>query len=144
MAKSKIRAIALCVFRHGDRILVHKGYDRVKDQAFYRPLGGGIDFGESSQEAAIREIREELGVESEQMVLLGVIENRFELNGKPGHEIVFIYDGVFTDATLYDTPVLVGHEGKKSFDAIWIDLKQVAQETVPLYPPGLFALLTSG
>jgi hypothetical protein len=43
--KNKIRPIAICVFRHKDRILVAEGYDPVKKQTFYRPLGGVIEFG---------------------------------------------------------------------------------------------------
>jgi 8-oxo-dGTP pyrophosphatase MutT (NUDIX family) len=55
--KPKIRAIAICFFRRGDRILVHEDMDSVKGSAFARPLGGGIDFGETSQDAMAREIR---------------------------------------------------------------------------------------
>jgi len=43
-----IRSIAICVFRHKNHILVAEGYDPVKDEYFYRPLGGGIEFGETS------------------------------------------------------------------------------------------------
>lgn len=43
---SRIRPLAICVFRHQDRILVAEGYDPVKDEHFYRPLGGGNEFGD--------------------------------------------------------------------------------------------------
>jgi hypothetical protein len=35
----------MCVFRHGNRILVAVAVDEVKNQKFYRPLGGTIEFG---------------------------------------------------------------------------------------------------
>ena len=53
--------------------------DTVKGSAFARPLGGGIDFGETSQDAIVREIREELGAELTDARLLGIVENIFEL-----------------------------------------------------------------
>jgi hypothetical protein len=43
---NQIRPIALCVFHNNNRILVFEGYDKAKDEIFYRPLGGGIEFGE--------------------------------------------------------------------------------------------------
>ena len=43
---NQIRPVALCVFHHDKRILVFEGYDKAKDEIFYRPLGGGIEFGE--------------------------------------------------------------------------------------------------
>ena len=50
----QIRPIAICVFHNSNRILVFEGQDPVKGETFYRPLGGGIEFGESS-EATIRQ-----------------------------------------------------------------------------------------
>ena len=50
---SLIRPIALAVPRRGDDLLVFEGHDPTKGQTFYRPLGGGIDFGETA-EAAVR------------------------------------------------------------------------------------------
>ena len=61
--KKRIRPLAICIFRNRDRILVAEGYDSVKDEYFYRPLGGGIEFGESSVETICRELREEIRVE---------------------------------------------------------------------------------
>lgn len=144
MAKQKIRAIALCVFRHGDRILVNEGYDSVKDQRFYRPLGGGIDFGESSQAAVVREIWEELGEAIADPVLLGVVENIFEFEGQPGHELVFLYDAQFQDASLYQRSQLTAQEGDRTFTAQWIDLPTVHAGEIPLYPKGLWSLLGFG
>ena len=46
----KIRPLALCIFLHQNKILVAEGYDPKKNQIFYRPLGGGIEFGERSND----------------------------------------------------------------------------------------------
>ena len=58
--RSRIRPLALCVIRHGDAILVSEGHDPVKQQTFYRPPGGGIEFGETGQQTVVRELMEEM------------------------------------------------------------------------------------
>ncbi|MGE3760588.1 MAG: DJ-1/PfpI family protein, partial [Pseudobdellovibrionaceae bacterium] len=46
----KIRPLALALIKNPQgQFLFHKGYDKVKGEYFYRPLGGGIEFYESGQ-----------------------------------------------------------------------------------------------
>lgn len=71
MEKKHIRSIAICLFRNGNRILVSEGYDSSNQYYFCRPLGGEIGFGERSQDALLREIREEIGAEVENLKLMG-------------------------------------------------------------------------
>ena len=73
MKKDAIRAIAICVFRHGDKILAAEGFDSIKQQTFYRPLGGTIEFGEHSSETVRRELLEELGAEVTNLRYLGTL-----------------------------------------------------------------------
>ncbi len=40
----EIRPIVLGLVRKGNKLLVSKGYDKLKEQEFYRCLGGGIEF----------------------------------------------------------------------------------------------------
>lgn len=101
-----IRVISICVFGNNGRILISEGGDVAKRDRFARPLGGGVEPGETSRQAIVREIREELGQQITDLRLLGVLENIFEYQGKPGHEIVFVYDGRFTDASVYTRPEL--------------------------------------
>jgi 8-oxo-dGTP pyrophosphatase MutT (NUDIX family) len=143
MGAGKIRPIALCLFRQRDRILVSRDYDSVKMDYYYRPLGGGIEFGETSRDAVIREIREELGAEIENVVWLGTIENIFTLEGDPGHEIVLIYDATFVDRSLYERDALIGHELEigSSFVAEWMSLDDLQRGPARLVPEGLAALI---
>ncbi|NEQ98694.1 MAG: NUDIX hydrolase [Cyanothece sp. SIO2G6] len=141
MKKKRIRPIAICLFRHQDKILVHQGFDPVKQAYFYRPLGGGIDFGESSHDAVIREIREELGAEVVKVRLLGILESIFTLRGNLGHEIVFAYDGEFVDRTLYDQPRLQAVEGEATFEAEWRSLTDLRNGPGILVPETLWTLL---
>ena len=137
----RIRPISICLFRRGDRLLVHEGIDAVKGIRFARPLGGGIDFGEHSRDAAIREIREELGVEVKAVELLGIVESIYIYQGEPGHEIVFVYDGQFADDSLYSQDVLTAVEGKRTFEARWRSLDEMKGNPLVLVPEGLWDLL---
>jgi NADH pyrophosphatase NudC (nudix superfamily) len=86
--KSEIRPLVLGWVRSGDRLLVAEGYDAAKKLTFYRCLGGGVDFGETSEAALKREFLEEIRAEVTNIRPLGFIENLFTYNGKPGHEWV--------------------------------------------------------
>jgi 8-oxo-dGTP pyrophosphatase MutT (NUDIX family) len=139
----KVRPMALCVIRDRDRILVQEGYDPSKEQTFYRALGGGIEFGERSQHAAAREIREELGAEVTDLEFLATIESVFVFDGLPGHEIALIYAGRFADPSLNAQPVLTGAEGDGApITAVWKRLDEFGPGRPPLYPDGLLELLT--
>lgn len=142
---NQIRPLAICVFRHRDRILVAEGYDPVKQQTFYRPLGGGIEFGERSEETICREVMEELDVEVApgSLKYLGAVENIFTFNGTPGHEIVLVYDGLLKDSELYDRAVIIGQEVdmNESFTAIWKSLDEFGVGKSILYPTGLLEML---
>src|ERR1041384_6129270 len=144
MKKKRIRPLAICIFRNKDRILVAEGYDHVKDEYFYRPLGGGIEFGETSLETICRELREELNVQvdRESLTYLGTVENIFHFNGDPGHEIVLIYDGKLKDLGLYEQTVLTGKEANgEEFEALWMSLDEFGTGKRILYPNGLAEIL---
>lgn len=53
--------------------------------------GGHIEFGETGAEALVREVKEELGVDSTAGELLGSLENSFLQNGRRHCEINLIY-----------------------------------------------------
>lgn len=139
----RMRPIALCLFRHNGRILLQPGFDETKQSAYYRPLGGGIDFREHSAEAVVREIQEELGAEVVDLQFLGVIESIFTHNGVGRHEYVFIYDAKFVDETLYEQDEIVAKEGFGTFTAVWRSLDEFQDGSARLVPKGLFDLLKS-
>jgi len=146
MTQGHIRALAICLFQHNGRILVSQDYDSVKQDYYCRPLGGGIEFGERSQMALVREMREELGAEIEDLRWLGTLENLFTYEGQSGHEIVFVYDARFVDRSLYERPFLDGleHEINKKFIAEWKSLDELEHGPVRLVPEELMDFLRSG
>ena len=96
----RLRAVSVGVARRGSAILVSAVTRDDGSRKGWRPLGGGIEFGETSRQAVIREMAEELGAVFRPTRLLGVIENIFQHHDGPGHEIVFAWDGRFDDPGL--------------------------------------------
>ena len=137
-----IRAKVVCVFRNRGRILVGDAYDPTKKELFYCPPGGRIEFGERSEAALRREIKEELGSGIENPKLLGVLENLFIFDGQQGHEIVFVYDAELADKSLYALDRFKAQESDdQAFNAIWLDISAIRPDAPPVYPNGLIALL---
>jgi hypothetical protein len=139
MPLNHIRPIAICLIHHAGTIL---GYDAVKSQIFYRPLGGTIEFGESSRQAVSCELREEIDAELTNLTYLSTLENIFTYDGRPGHEIVMVYQADLANRGLYEQPLVVGHEDSGApFNAVWRPLADFAGGQSPLYPDGLLELL---
>jgi ADP-ribose pyrophosphatase YjhB (NUDIX family) len=134
----RIRVIAICLVLHEDHLLMAEGYDSVKDQVFYRALGGEVEFGEAAAQAAARELREELGRDVVVGDLLGVIENRFTLRGEPGHEIVFEYLATFAPGHAPEgLEPMAAVEGEARFTARWLPLAEVLAGAHRTYPEGV-------
>ena len=138
-----IRVIAICVFRHDDRILVAEGFDAVANLPFYRPLGGTVEFGERTEDTVVREIDEELGQAVTNLRLITVLENLFVGEGSPAHEIIFVYDGQFVDSAIYDQATLRGIEANgEPIRAVWRQINTF-DEYYRLVPIGLAEALNN-
>ena len=140
---SQIRPLAICLFSHNNKILVSEEHDPTKGETFYRPLGGGIEFGEHSSETIHRELMEEIGAEVKDLVYLGTLENIFVFDGTPGHEIVQVYDGALVESGLYEQAVISGYEAgvNLSIKVMWKSLDEFGPGKSILYPEGLLELL---
>lgn len=142
MKPSNMRAIAICVIRNEDSIFVFEGRDEEKDETFYRPLGGAIEFGEYSIDTVQREIGEEIDEEIRNIRYLGMLENVFHYEGEIGHEIVIIYEADFVDQAIYEKNWVTGYENDgKKFIAVWKPIEHFKNSNAPLYPDGLLQLL---
>ena len=141
MREEKIRPIAICICRDGDRILVAEGHDSKKGETFYRPLGGTIEFGERGEDTVRREFREEIGAEVTDVRYLGMLENIFTYEGRGGHEIVLVYDGCLSDRSFYEKDIIQGDELGTPFKAVWKRLDEFCPGRPPVYPDGLLELI---
>lgn len=134
----EIRPIALGLAIKNGKVLVSEGYDKVKDQTFYRCLGGGIEFLEKSQEALKREFKEEIGADITVKDFLGLEENIFTFNGKNGHELIFIYKVDINDCDYKEEYTII--DEVNSF-AKWMDIEQFKNGKEILYPTAVIEYL---
>ena len=141
----RIRVISLALIRRPSdgRWLAMYGTDPLKGEEFYRPAGGGVEFGESSRDAVCREMLEEFGAVVEPVQCWGTRESIFTHMGKPGHEIVFLWECRFVDESFYTQDELKIDENGLEMTAHWIDPDDLAARGIAFYPNGLSELLRS-
>lgn len=136
---ASIRNISVGLPIRSGHVLMIDGLDRVKNEAFHRAIGGGIEFGETAEVALRREFLEELSVTIGSTRLLGVLENIFEYEGRPGHEIVHVFavDSPEIDAFPLDVRLKILDEGSP---IRWVP---IGTATRPFYPTGVEEILRS-
>ncbi len=141
MPDPAIRSTALAILLWRDHLLANR-YPH-PDGAFYRPLGGGIHFGERAIDALHREMLEELGRPVEVVEHIGVAENIFELDGEPGHQLMFEFVVAWPAGhEPADLSPIAGYEDNgEPIDARWLPLDRVLAGDYTLYPDGLTARL---
>jgi 8-oxo-dGTP pyrophosphatase MutT (NUDIX family) len=142
MPEGRIRVIALAVVQHRDRLLVFRALDWVKGTFFYRPLGGGVEFGERGIDAVMREFMEETGTDLVDVRHLGTLENIFTLNDWQGHEIVLLYEGRPADPKLYDQEVIdIVEANGEHLEGLWAPLADCESGALRLVPETLLEFL---
>ncbi len=135
----KIRPIALALMKNERKqYLLHKAYDSVTKENFYRPLGGGIEFHETGKIALEREFLEEIGRSISVKSQVACLENLFSYEGKRGHEMVMLYETQFLDPEDYKLEEMdVVESGKVIAQAVWRSIEEIKGEKAKLYPLGL-------
>lgn len=138
----KIRAIALALIEYEGHIFVSKGADPKTGEVFYRFLGGGIDFGETSQAALVREFVEEVEAELTRIEYVTCLDNIFEYNGKRKHELIQLFCAQFADERFYQLDKGFRFvEGDRVDKAIWIPVSKVLSGALRLVPESCHAYL---
>lgn len=138
----RVRPTALCVLSRGEEILVGEGHDPGSGLRFLRPPGGEVEFGETSRDAVVREVHEELGVELTGVRQLGVLEEVYTHRGETGHEVAFIFDGRAVDASVYDRDGLtIREEVGAPTRAFWATIDDLRADDRTVVPPGLLDLV---
>lgn len=137
MVAGIIRPLALCIIKNEDKILVMDGYDPKKDQAFYRLLGGGIEFGERAEAALKREFQEELETGLENIKFVTTLENIFTFDGEQGHEIVMVFQADLSNKELYQKDSMDIIDSKGKHKALWKKITDFKEKREILYPDNI-------
>ncbi len=135
----EIRPIVLGIVRKDNKLLVSKGYDKSKKQEFYRCLGGGIEFLERSEDALIREFKEELNINIKVGKFLGICESIFNYKGKNAHELVLLYDAYIDDKDYQEKYKVIDDESET--EAVWVEINRFKDKELTLYPEEIFNYL---
>lgn len=132
----EIRPVVLGIARHNNKILVSPGYDKITKQTFYRCLGGGIEFLETSQEALKREYKEELNIDIEVGDFCGISENIFTFDGEKAHELILFYNIKIKEDDFKEEYCVT--EESEETEAYWIDIDEFKNNNKILYPKEIF------
>ena len=132
----EIRPIALGLAIKNNKLLVSEGFDIVKNETFYRCLGGGIEFLEKSEEALKREFLEEINVDITVKNFLGISENIFTYQGKKAHELILFYSIEISDENYQEEYKVIDDHGETI--AKWIDIDEFKNKNKILYPKEVF------
>ena len=135
----EIRPIALGLAIKNNKLLVSEGFDKVKNETFYRCLGGGIEFQEKSEDALKREFLEEINVNITVKNFLGISENIFTYQGKKAHELILFYSIDISDDNYQDEYKVIDDHGETI--AKWINIEEFKNKNKILYPGEIFRYL---
>jgi len=139
---NEIRFLVLGLIKEqNNRVFLSQGYDQTKQEYFYRALGGGIEFGEKSVEALKREFQEELQADLTNIQYLTCLENIFSFNGKPGHEVIQLYQCDFADPQFYEWEEISFNEGERQKVARWVDVDQCRSRHLRVVPEAVLDYL---
>jgi 8-oxo-dGTP pyrophosphatase MutT (NUDIX family) len=140
----KIRPMVLTLVRRNNEILVSCGENLINGKAHYRPLGGGIDFGELSADCVAREMLEEINIALTKVTFLKHFECIYETsNGTPRHDLILMYEAKFKNEADYkresyqiDEPYFT-----KPVFAEWLPISAFQSGELILHPRELIELL---
>ena len=135
----EIRPIVLGLAIKNNKLLVSEGFDKIKNEIFYRCLGGGIEFLEKSEEALKREFLEEINISITVKDFLGISENIFTYQGKKAHELILFYSIEISDENYQEEYIVTDDHGKTV--AKWIDINEFKNKNKILYPEEVFKYL---
>ena len=138
-----IRFVALGAVYRGDELLVSEGELPETGEPYYRLLGGGVEFGEHSEAAVVREFDEELGVEFIDPTHVGSFERVFTYDGEPEHEVWRVYEGDIAEDWPYDRESFTFEEPDDDTEHVarWVRVDRLRDDDTTFYAPEMLDAL---
>jgi 8-oxo-dGTP pyrophosphatase MutT (NUDIX family) len=143
--KRIIRVKALAWIEDRGYLFVVRMHDSVKGDDYYRSIGGSVEFGETTRDALLREVQEELHTSIQINDNPLVLENIFICDGVQGHEIDYIYPSTFTDPRfLYRKSYTLIEDTSEVLEALWVNREQFLNGNLRLVPESLLDIFRRG
>jgi 8-oxo-dGTP pyrophosphatase MutT (NUDIX family) len=139
------RQAALCIIRRGNSFLVAEIEDLQTGVILHRPPGGGLEEGESPEQAVRRELQEELGISLNGIQPLGDIDHVWFWKGREVRERAWLFlANASDDARLSrgELPDLLEANGQR-IKTFWRSIHDITEMLPPLCPSNLAQLLGS-
>ena len=123
---------------HLEELLVARDY-HPNGESFYYPLGGGVEFGEHSEDALHREFDEELGVSLSNVREVGTYEEVFTTDGQKQHEVWRVYEANIAESWPYEADEFSGYEAEldEEIECVWLSPTVFSEGKETLYPEPL-------
>jgi 8-oxo-dGTP pyrophosphatase MutT (NUDIX family) len=137
------RQAALCLIRHENTFLVAEIEDPQTGAVLHRPPGGGIEKGESPDQAVRRELHEELGVILTTIRELGAVDHIWLWKGREVRERAWLFLASSSDDARLrrgETPDLIEATGQL-MKTLWRPIQDNPASLPPLCPCTLLDFL---
>ena len=132
----EIRQAALCLIQHGNAFLVAEIQDPRTNLVLHRPPGGGVEEGETPEQALRRELREELGITLTAVLELGTVDHVWFWNGREVRERAWLFLASSSDdagLSRGECPELVEANGQR-IKTVWRPIEENLASLPPLCP----------
>ncbi len=127
----KIRVTTRGLVEYENKVLAVEAYDQETKETFYYLPGGGIEFKEPSEDALVRRLEQEMGVEVTIRKPLLVDEEVFRFNGNEFHQVSFVYEVKLPQHAYLKNEFIID-EGRLKTKGVWLSILDI--EHIKLYP----------